>query len=220
MASRPRDPAIAPTLIGRRSFLQAGASAAVMPLVGIAHWLPAPPAATNSASRIQFHKVLFDRDHPAALAFGRAGQAAGLPVEPVGADVTALWRDLTLRWRQERVAMAGLTTEPVALYLQLFAQDAGLRLVFRASHTPLSDGRVRHYLSGPRATLQHAALLDTGEGWPLGSLALLCRCAANLAAKTALTRTSPPSRAPAFPQERLVSWVLAPVARNQYGHNI
>jgi hypothetical protein len=220
MTSRTRYPAIAPRSINRRSFLQAGATAAAMPLLGMAHWLPAPPAANDSPSRIQFHKVLFDRDHPAALAFGRAGQAAGLPVEPIGADVTALWRDLLLRWRREQVAMAGLTTEPVALYLQLFAQDAGLRLVFRASHTPLSDRRVRHYLSGPRATLRHLALLDTAEGWPLGALALLCRCTADLASKATLMRTSPSGRASAFPQGRLVSWVLAPVARNQHGYNI
>ena len=220
MTSRTGYPAVGPMLINRRSLLQAGVSAAVMPLVGMANWLPAPLADSNKASRIQFHKVLFDRDHPAALVFGQAGQAAGLSVEPIGADLTALWRELSLRWRQERVAVAGLTTEPVALYLQLFAQDAGLRLVYRTSHTPLSDGRVRHYLNGPRTTLQHAALLDTEERWPLGSLALLCRCTADLASKATLMRTSPSGRASTFPRERLVSWILAPVSGNQYGHHI
>ena len=218
MNNRNRHPGIAPTLIDRRTLLQAGAAAAAMPLVGMADWLPAPPSASGSPSRIQFHSVLFERDHPAAVIFGQAGQAAGLPVEPIGADLTALWRDLTLRWRQERVALAGLTTEAAALYLQLFAQDAGLRLVYRASHTPLSDGRVRHYLNGPRATLQHAALLDTEEHWALGSLALLCRCTADVASKATLTRTSPSGHAASFlqgvPQGRLVSWVLAPAARS------
>jgi hypothetical protein len=220
MTSRTTHLGTTATLISRRGLLLAGASAAAMPLVaGMAHLLSAP-AATNSASRIQFHRVLFDRDHPAAVAFGRAGQAAGLPVEPIGPDLTALWRDLLLRWRQEPVAMAGLTTEPAGLYLQLLAQDAGLRLVLRASHTPLSDGRVRHYLTGPRATLEQAAVLDRGERWPLGSLALLCHCRADLASNTTLMRTSPSSDASAFPQERLVSWVLAPVGRNQHGHYI
>lgn len=209
------------TLISRRSLLQAGGTcAAAMPLLGIAHWLPTAPAATNGASRIPFHRVLFDRDHPAAVAFGQAAEAAGLPVEPIGADLTALWRDLSLRWRREPVALAGLTTETAALYLQLFAQDAELRLVLRASHTPLSDGRVRHYLTGPQATLEQAALLDSGERWPLGALALLCHCQADLASKATLMRTSPSGGVSALPQERLVSWVVAPVARNEHGQYI
>lgn len=206
-------------LINRRSLLQVGTCAAVLPLASNAmgHWLP---AAAGGGSRIPFHKVLVDRDHPAAAAFGRAGQDAGLPVEPVGTHLTALWCALTQHWRQQRSAIAGLTTEPVALYLQLLAQDAGLRLVLRTSHTVLDDGRIRHQLTGPAATVQRAVLLDSAERWPLGALALVNHCPAELSSKTTITRISPAGVASMSKEPRLVSWVLAPVARNQHGHYI
>ena len=37
------------------------------------------------------------------------------------------------------IAIAGMTTETTALYLRLFAQDVGLRVVLHASHTLLAD---------------------------------------------------------------------------------
>ena len=175
------------------------------------------PTTTDSSRGIQFYKLVFDRDHPEAITFGRAGQAAGLPVEPIGTDLTALWYDLSQRWRQDSSAIAGLTTEPAGLYLKQLAQNAGLRLVLWASHTPLRDGRIRHFLTGPLATLQQSALLDTAEGWPLGALALVRRCQASLASKTTLTRASHLGGVSSG-EERLVSWVLAPVARNHQGY--
>ena len=223
MTSRTRHPAAAPALINRRSLLQAGGCAALMPLMAAARgaWLPQPgtPTSRDAPSRILFDRVLFDRHQPAAVAFGRAAQVAGLPAEPIGTDLTALWNELSLRWRQRPTALAGLTSEPVGLYLQLLAQDAGMRLVLRASHTPLRDGRIRHYLTGPRATLQQTALLDAPERWPIGALALLRRCPAELSSKATLEHISP-SCVGATLRERLVSWVLAPVARDRNAQRV
>jgi hypothetical protein len=216
MGRRTTQPTPAPMLISRRRLLQAGACAAVTPLVAgaVVHWHPAAPLISGRASEIPVHRVVFDRDHPAAVVFGRAGHEAGLPVEPIGADLTALWRDLSLRWRRQPVGMAGLTTEPAALYLQLLAYDAGLRVVLRASHTPLKDGHVRHYVAGPRTVLQEMSLLDSGNGWAVGALALVCRCPPDLTSKITMTRVFQSSGAVAFPHQ-LVSWVIAPVARSQ-----
>ena len=43
------------------------------------------------------------------LSGGRTITSIVLPVEPIGANLTALWHDLSLRWRQEPVGMAGLS---------------------------------------------------------------------------------------------------------------
>jgi hypothetical protein len=221
MTSRITWVSAAPGLINRRSLLLAGAGAVVAPLVaGAVDYRAEMSAAAERVAQVRFHKVLFDRDHAAAVAFGRAGRAAGLPVEPIGADLTALWYELSLRLRQGPTALAGLTTEPVGLYLQLLAQDFGLRPALRVSHTPLGGGRIRHYLTGPQSTLQQAGRLDAGKRWPLGALALLRGCPAALAPGTTGACTLISTSDEVASRERLVSWVMAPVARNRHGRDI
>jgi hypothetical protein len=175
-------------------------------------------AAADAVHPIRFHKVLFDNDHPAAAALGRAGRRAGLQVQAIGPDLTNLWRELSLQWRREPVALAGMTSEAAAVYLQHLAQDAGLRLVLRASHTPLADGGVRHHLAGPRTTLDQAAWLAAGERWPQGALALLRGCRAELATKERRTFVS--RSGGAFGPGRLVTWAVSPVTRHPHGQYV
>jgi hypothetical protein len=199
-------------MYNRRTFIHASAAAASVSLV--AGTLGAWPAASRAAasSRIDFYKVVFDRDHPAAVAFGHAARSAGLASQAIGRDVTALWYDdLYHRWRQGPVAMAGMTPIRVAFCLQVLAQDVGMRVLFRGEHVPTRDGRLTHRLTGPKSVLDRARLLDTAHNWPLGAARLVGVCPLDFSAKSmALTSVSAGGFASGEP---LVSWVIAPVSR-------
>lgn len=193
-------------MYNRRSFMQVSAAASSVAL--LARSLGALAATTKP---IDFYKVVFDRDHPATLAFGRAAGNAGLAAQAIGRDVTALWYDdLYHRWRQGPAAIAGMTPARVAFCLQGLGQEAGMRLVFRAEHVPASDGRLAHRLTGPASVLDRAALLNTAD-WPGGAAQLVRDCPAEFAAKS-VALTSAAASGFAF-REALVSWVLAPPAR-------
>jgi hypothetical protein len=197
-------------MLNRRTFVQAGVAAWSVSLMG------GPGSAWSAAAgsnRIDFYKVLFDRQHPAARNFGGAAEAAGLTVQAIDRDVTALWYDdLYHRWRRGPAAIAGLTPVPVAFCLQLLGQDAGMRMVFRAQHTPLGDGRIEHRLSGPRTVLEGAAVLDGGTDWSPGAARLVAACPAGRSDRSTRVLTSDCPAGSAF-QEPLVSWVITPVSR-------
>lgn len=197
----------------RRTFLQAVAAASSVSVSGgvIGMWPTGVLAAT--ARRIDLYKVVFDQGHPAAVDFGQAAKAAGLTAQAIGRDVTALWYDdLHHRWRQGPVAIAGMTPVRVTLCLQVLAQDAGLRVVFRAEHTPTRDDRLVHRLTGPRSVLNRAGLLDKAADWPLGAARLVSDCRADFSAKSTVALTSVSASGFAF-REPLVSWVIAPASR-------
>jgi hypothetical protein len=201
------------SVYSRRAFIHASAAASSVSLV--AGSLGAWPAASGAGAsgRIDFYKVVFDRDHPAAVAFGHAARSAGLAAQAIGRDVTALWYDdLYHRWRQGPVAVAGMTPIPVAFCLQVLAQDVGMRVVFRAEHAPTQDGRLAHRLTGPKSVLDRAGLLGTAVNWPLGAARLVGDCPLDFSAKSMLALTSVSARGFAF-REPLASWVIAPVSR-------
>jgi hypothetical protein len=200
-------------MYNRRTFIQASAavSSASLFAAGLGAW-PAH-ASASAANRIDFYKVVFDREHPAAVAFGGAARNAGLAVQAISRDVTALWYDdLYHRWRQGPVAIAGMTPVRVTHCLRVLAQDAGLRVVFRAEHTATGDGRLAHRLTGPRSVLDRAGLLDRAVDWPLGAAQLVTDCRADFSAKSTAALISVSASGFAF-REPLVSWVIAPPAR-------
>jgi hypothetical protein len=199
-------------MYNRRTFIQASAAASTASVLAasLGAW-PAAASATAS-SRIDFYKVVFDREHPAALAFGQAAGNSGLPVLAIGRDVTALWYDdLYHRWRQGPAAIAGMTPVRVAYCLQVLAQGAGMRLVYRGEHVPAADGRLAHRLAGPRSVLDRARILDEAVDWPRAVARLVKDCLADFSAKSTLALNSPPAGGAAS-RASLVSWVIAPPA--------
>lgn len=192
----------------RRDFLQASAAAFAVPLLAggsAAAWadtlLPAVPGH-------DFYKVLFDRESPAAAAFGRRAVALQLPAVEVGREVTSLWYDdLYHRWEQGPAAIAGLTVPHVAFCLQILARDVGMRVMYRGEHSPLGDGRIRHRLTGPADELARAALLDAD--WTQGTAQLVGCCHAT-PERTEVEFISAAGHLAI--DEPLVSWVLAPRA--------
>jgi hypothetical protein len=195
----------------RRTVLQGGlAVAGAAALAGPAGaWLAAP-----RGSHLSYYKVVFDREHPAAQAFGRAAAAAGLPVQAIDRDVTGLWyHDLYHRWRQGLVAIAGMTPVRTAFCLQLFAQDVGMRMVYRAEHRPMASGGLEHRVTAPAALARRCSALETDLDWAEAAAGLVQRCPAQLKGRVARVLRS--SEASGFAHdEALVSWVIAPVSRN------
>jgi hypothetical protein len=198
--------------------MQTGAAvSAFAAVIGAAGSARATQVLAGAPSRIDFYRVLYDQDHPAATVFGHAAKAAGLPIHglranPTSYHLTAFWYDdLYYRWRKGPAAIAGMTPVHVALYLQLLGQDAGLRLVLRAQHLQTAGGRIEHRLSGPRSVLAQAAtLFDVGRDWPRAAAELIRLTPARLSDTTSLTVSS---AAGSGLREPLVSWVMAPATR-------
>jgi len=190
----------------RRDFLQASAAAFAVPLLAggsVTAWADALQPAVPGHD---FYKVLFDRESPAAVAFGRRAVALQLPAVEVGREVTSLWYDdLYPRWHAGPAAIAGLTVPHVAFCLQMLARDVGLRVMYRGEHVPLGDGRIRHRLTGPADELARAALLDAD--WTQGTAQLVGCCRAS-PEHTEVEFISAASHVAI--DEPLVSWVLAP----------
>lgn len=196
-------------LISRRGVLQAGLVVASASLLATA----SAAALAARGPRLRFYKVLVDREHPAALAFGRASAAAGLTVETIDRDVTNLWyHDLHAAWRREPAPIAGMTPVRTAFCLQLFAQDAGLRMVYRAEHRPLAGGGLEHRVVAPPAVARQCGQLDVGAAWAQAAADLVQRCPAEL--RNRVARAVRSNEASGFAHdEPLVSWVIAPVPR-------
>jgi hypothetical protein len=196
--------------VSRRTVLQGGlAIAGTAALAGSAGAWLAP-----RGSQLSYYKVVFDREHPAAQAFGRAAAAAGLPAQAIDRDVTSLWyHDLYHRWQQGLVAIAGMTPVRTAFCLQLFAQDVGLRMVYRAEHRPMAAGGLEHRVTAPAALARQCSALDAGRDWAEAAAGLVQRCPSQLKGRVARVLRS--SEASGFAHdEALVSWVIAPVSRN------
>lgn len=196
-------------MYNRRTFIQASAAASTASVLAAS--LGAWPAAALAAAsrRIDFYKVVFDREHPAALAFGQAAGNSGLAAQAIGRDVTALWYDdLYHRWRQGPAAIAGMTPARVANCLHVLAQAAGLRMVFRAEHLPAANGRLVHRVTGPRAVLDRARLLESSADWARGAAELVRDCPADFSMKSTLALNSP-SASGGTSRLPLVSWVIA-----------
>jgi len=204
-----REPGAMAGTISRRTVLQAGiavaGTAAIATSAGA--WL------ATRGSLIAYYKVVYDREHPAAQSFGRAAAAAGLPAQAIDRDITSLWyHDLYHRWRQGLVAIAGMTPVRTAFCLQLFAQDVGMRVVYRAEHRPIASGALEHRVTAPAVLLRQCSQLDAGRGWAAAAAALVGQCPAELKGRAGRVLCS--AEASGFAHdETLVSWVIAPVPR-------
>jgi hypothetical protein len=125
-------------------------------------------------------------------------------------DITDFWfTDLSRRWKQSPVAIAGLTAYGPLFCLERFGWDHGLRVVFRGTHRLLDGGRVEHALEGPFRSIAAAHSGLSGADWPGGLALLLTSCTATGDMATTTVRAISHDRA-ADVDDTLVSWVIAP----------
>jgi len=157
------------------------------------------------------YKVVFDQRQPTAQSFAHRAAAMGYTVYGLADDPTSLWYDdLYHRWRDAPVAVAGMTTEHVALCLKLYAQDAGLREVYSGKHRLGQDGVAEHHFHSSvpvtRATLLErydwsedvVRLISSADTLPTPRRQFMVR-----GGDTAGLQTD----------QSLVSWLFAPIRR-------
>ena len=117
-------------MASRREFLQAGIAACMLPIAG-----------TAGTPSLRLYKVIFDQRFPSSREFAEEARSLGLSLHAIEGDITDLWfHDLSLRWKQEPAAIAGLTAHGPLFCLERLAWDHGMRVVHRASHVASVDG--------------------------------------------------------------------------------
>jgi hypothetical protein len=169
-------------------------------------------ATAEPAGRLWLDRFVFDERHAAAVAAGESARRHGTRVHAIRGDVTQLWYGHLERiWREEPVAIAGLTTEDAFFVIERLAWDRELRTVFRGSHGVASAaGEVGHDLRGASSIVQ-SAVRACGDTWAAALARTLVECSAEAIDEpkvAQLVRSSSPSRR----DTELVSWVLAPRA--------
>ena len=116
----------------RREFLLTGLAASILP------WIAGDGApATNSRSLHAggVYKAVADVRFAAGSAFAAEAARLGLDVERITGDITDFWfRDLSQRWKESAVPIAGLTAHGPLFCLERLAWDHGLRVVVRQEH--------------------------------------------------------------------------------------
>jgi hypothetical protein len=165
----------------RREFLQAaaiaGAGVAGAGLAGAG--LPAIAGATGAETqatangftpRLNLHSFIVDGRHTEARNLGSRLARAGTAVHTISdGDITQLWlSEIGPAWRQQPVAIAGLTARPALFCLEQLALSSGLRVVFHGEHIVHADGRVEHSIlrGAADAQLSVRELTRAGALWP------------------------------------------------------
>lgn len=205
--------------IGRRAFVQGALVAGMLP---ISSWAAASsrvhrPLAAEQPGRL--HKLLVDRTIPESV---RLGAYAGTITDEVfefGGDLTRLWNEeLRLQWRTGPRPIAGLTSPNVLMVLEQLGRDHDARIVFRAEHRKVGD-RVQHRISGCDSHI-HVPAIGGVADW-VGDMARQIADCPHDPALPSATLAYETGAGPGVPgdQQRLVTWILVPVARPDSPNN-
>ena len=196
-------------MTSRREFVKAGLAVSVLPVASRADFATSPA----SGATVPLYKVLYDMRFPASVAFARRAAARGLAVHAMAGDMTRFWYDdLYYRWRQEPVAIAGLTAHGALFCLERLAWEQRMRVVYRGEHMLAADGCVAHRFQG-LAPLLPAAAGDAAEAaWAAALADVVAECPRERIPSRTLQAVTP--QAGASPSETLFSWVIAPVLRS------
>lgn len=136
----------------RREFLQVGFAASMFPIA-------IPDGASSLARRTDLvtgsvrslYRVVADARFAESVAFGLEAERLGVPVVRITGDITEFWfNDLSLRWKDDAVAIAGMTAHGPLFCLERFAWDYGLRVVERAEVAAANEPLVS-WVIAPRA---------------------------------------------------------------------
>ena len=200
----------------RRECLQGALALTGLALGGVA-WaqtppiLRAPPGATGS---MNFHTVVYEPGIAASADFGAAVARRGVATRAIDGDITDLWTgELADLWRQQPVAIAGMTSYPALFLLERFGWDHGLRVVFRVEHKADANGRILHGLQGSPTLLRlFEADLSQRPRFSDCMATLLAHCPAEpeQPSTTSLVTSTFPT---ASEMPTLYSWIIAPRAR-------
>jgi hypothetical protein len=146
---------------------------------------PERTTAESGVPNVRLYKGIFDERYGEARAFGEQLARSGVVAQPFGdGDITSFWFDeLDLLWRDNPVAIAGLTQFGPMFVLERLGRERGLQMVLRVEHRPEEGGLMRHLMSGPAQTLDvlTALSMDAG-GWPSVMAGAVTGCRSNCSA--------------------------------------
>jgi hypothetical protein len=135
-------------MTSRREFLGYGVAAALAPVPALADGrVTCAMHAADAFARHLLHgqplyKAIYDLRFPASIDFAAQLARSGVAVAAIDADITALWfRDLSLQWREQPVAIAGFTASEAHFCLEQLAWEHRLRTVLRTEHVDDDHGR-------------------------------------------------------------------------------
>jgi hypothetical protein len=198
-------------MTSRREFLQTAALAGLPVMVGASEIAPAPR--TPLPPSIDLHAVLVDERHAQARSVGRRLASSGARVHTIPeGDVTQVWlRQIGPAWRNQPVAVAGLTARPALFCLEQLAFACGLRVVFHGEHVVYPGGQTEHSLlrGAEGAHVSVHDLQRAGRLWP----ARIAEAVASYGPRAGCPRLGPSNASlePALPPDAqlLTSWIIA-----------
>lgn len=164
-------------MTNRRRFLQNGVAMSALPLNGFLEPLSGD-SKLHSAHRPAIHRAIFDPRYAESVTFARAIGDFGIPVVGiVNGDPTDVWfNELDLVWRENPIAIAGLTQFGPMFALQSLAQDRGMRVALRIEHL-LSGSRMAHKIFGSTEQVAIAERLAMeGTDWPTLAAVMAAHC--------------------------------------------
>ena len=114
-------------MMDRRTVLKAGAAMSAATLLPT---LRASAGALGEVGGAAIERYVFDERFAEAVSAGQKAAATGIPVSGVNGDLTALWyKDLSLRWEEKPMVLAGLTAEDALFVLGTLAPGYRMRVV-------------------------------------------------------------------------------------------
>ena len=155
------------------------------------------------------YRVVYDGRFGAGVEFADSAARRGVDTERISGDITDFWfHDLSRRWRESPVAIAGLTAHGPLFCLERLAWDHGLRVVFLGEHR-FDAGRALHSITGTSLALRSvstSALASPDWARHLGRI--LTGCDPNQQSDVAMTERAVGVSAFSA-HEPLFSWLIA-----------
>ena len=195
-------------MASRREFMQAGAAMATAALPGVS-------VVTGIGASLGIYKVIYDQRFTAAQRFGATAQDLNANVAAIDGDVHDLWyHDLYHRWKAAPVAIAGMTTFNPMFLLAMFAQDVGMRLIYRTNHRPARDGAVAHELFGPKTQRRRQDELRGSEAqWSAAAAQIVLSWPKDAVSVSKAHSDIAEANRKMVDQQTLLSWIIAPGQR-------
>ncbi|MDC0598817.1 hypothetical protein OAP18_03150 [Gammaproteobacteria bacterium] len=210
-------------MANRREFLQIGIAASAL-----SSSLPmAAQVSKGSASEqfVPFYKAVFDLRYADSIKFSQQMAKQQIAVHGINGDITPFWfNELDALWRQERVAVAGLTAHGPLFCLERLAWERNMRVVYRAEHKLQAGGIIEHQLSGPQTMLDKSvagslSLTGLDNNWSTGLANLMLECPLGHAELSKVNVMAPVTRSEEEVGEvdayadPLISWIIAPAQK-------
>ena len=197
-------------MTSRREFLKVGLTASALLPVGARANVA---GVATLAPVLALYKVLYDTRFAASVAFARRAAARGVAVHAMTGDMTSFWYDdLYHRWRQEPVAIAGLTAHGALFCLERLAWEQRMRVVYRGEHAAAAGGGVAHRFEGPAQLAVAAAEATAGVAWASALADVVAECPRGRN-ELGTAQSSAVRAGATAPPTPLFSWVIAPVSR-------